>query len=334
MDLDDAARWHATVAHRLAPHWWDVRELRAVLQAVLGGWETLQIVSADQYLTHVESRLRENAIPDAVVAALRDDTPDGFTVIDDVFTKLEMLVRSEYQTHATCNASPVTLEIASQTGNVHTGLDLACSLGATAITPQGPDGLPNGSVKLSLTTRLIGPPTFATIPAILCHELVAHIHQAAPMRTTDAFGEGWMDYVSELYHEQWISQLLPAYPTLAVESAGELRGVTAPGYVGLERAQVAARAARQTGRRAAQGVARQLRALAASAGEPPSIADFQRLSLELNRVAVTPEARTAFVGAVDRALRGSEVARSTEWGRVLESWRTGSLSPEGLLSFR
>lgn len=335
MDIDEAVRWHATLAHALVSVWTSAPRLQRVLHNYLGEWEHNVAMGEDEYLLDVAQHLKMRGAPDALVDVITAATVDGYQALDAMFGHLVDKVKAEYEAVSSWGVSDdVKLTKAFQTDPVFPEQAPYCALGATACVLPRPDsgGMPSTTVKLTFVPALLGPPTWASVPSLLCHELIAHINQAAPMRSTDPFGEGWMDVVAQQYHQAWISDLFPQCREFAIRSATELGVLTGQRYPGLREISDKTRAVRETGTLAARQVNAQVTALVQAEGRAPS-REFEWLSLQLNRVPSSAAKRVAFVAAVIEALNGADGKAARRWGECLTSWLHDEALASEIFSF-
>ncbi len=338
MEIGEAARWHATLAHALVCVWTSASEMQEVLQNYLREWGRIVATDEDEFLNGVAEHLKVRGAPstlvDAITAATVDGYVDGYTVLDAIFGKLVDKVRAEYEAVSSWGVSDdVKLVKAFQTDPVFPDQAPYCALGATACVLPRPDsgGMPSTTVKVTFVPALLGPPTWASVPSLLCHELIAHINQAAPMRSTDPFAEGWMDVVAEHYHQAWVGDLFPQCREFAIRSATELGVLTSQRYPALKAISNKTRAVRVNGALAARQVDAQLTALVKAEGLAPN-REFERLSLQLNRVPTSTARREAFVAAVIEASHGSDGQAARRWGECLLSWLRDEASASEVFS--
>jgi hypothetical protein len=335
VELGDAARWHATVAHALVCLWALAPNLHQVLHNYLGEWEQQGAESEAEYLRDLAQHLKMRGAPSALIDAVTATPIDGYQALDAMFGILVDKVKAEYEALSSWGAGDVVeLVKAFQTDPVFPDRAPYGALGATACVPPEPDsgGMPSTTVKVTFVPALLGPPTWASMPSLLCHELVAHINQAAPMTSTDPFGEGWMDVVAQGYHLAWIGDLFPQCREFAMRCAAELGTLTSQRYPGLKAISDKTRAVRVAGTLAASQVDAQLTALVRAEGRAPD-REFERLSLQLNRVPASAAKREAFVYAVIEALNGLDGKVARRWGECLASWLRGAATPSDVLSF-
>jgi hypothetical protein len=333
--IEDAARWHATLAHALVGVWTSASKLHKVLHNYLGEWEDNDAPSQDAFLQDAADHLKKRRASSAVIDAATAARIDGFEALDTIFGELVNKARAEYEAFSTWDVGDVvTLMKAYQTDPVFPDAAPYGALGVTACVLPRPDsgGMPSSTVKLTFVPSLLGPPTWVSVPSVLCHELIAHINQAAPMRSTDPFGEGWMDVVAEHYHQEWIGDLFPQCREFAMRSATELAVLTSQRYPRLKAISDKTRAVRVVGALAARQVDAQMTALVKAEGRAPN-REFERMSLQLNRVTAPAAKREAFVTAVIQALKGPDGRTARRWGDCLAGWLSGEITASDILSF-
>jgi hypothetical protein len=335
MRIEEAVRWHATLANALVCLWTSAPNMHQILHNYLGEWEHQDAKGEDEYLHDLAQHLKMRRAPNALIEAVTAVTIDGYQALDAMFGVLVDKVKAEYEALSSWGVDDdVKLIKAFQTDPVFPDPAPYGALGATAcVLPRpGSGGMPSSTVKLTFVPALLGPPTWASVPSLLCHELVAHINQAAPMASTDPFGEGWMDVVAQRYHQVWIGDLFPQCPEFAIRSAAELGTLTSQRYPGLKAISDKTRAVRMTGSLVASQVNAQLTALVRAEGRTPD-REFERISLQLNRVPTSAAKREAFVYAVIGALNGLDGRAARRWGECLASWLRDEATPSEVLSF-
>ena len=335
MKIEEAVRWHATLAQALVCLWTSAPKMHQVLQNYLGEWEQQDAKGENEYLHDLAQHLKMRRAPNALIEAVTAATIDGYQALDAMFGMLVDKVKAEYEAVSSWGAGDdVKLIKAFQTDPVFPDLAPYGALGATACVLPRPDsgGMPSSTVKVTFVPALLGPPTWASVPSLLCHELVAHINQAAPMTSTDPFGEGWMDVVAQRYHQAWIGDLFPHCREFALRCAAELGMLTSQRYPGLKAISDKTRAVRVAGTLAASQVNAQLTALVRAEGGVPD-REFERMSLQLNRVPASAAKREAFVSAVIEALNGLDGTAARRWGECLASWLHDEATPSDVLSF-
>jgi hypothetical protein len=309
--------------------------MHRVIHNYLGEWEHQDAESEDEYLHDLAQHLKMRRAPNALIEAVTAATIDGYQALDAMFGMLVDRVKAEYEAVSSWDVGDdIKLIKAFQTDPVFPDPAPYGALGATACVLPKPNsgGMPSTTVKVTFVPALLGPPTWASVPSLLCHELVAHINQAAPMKSTDSFGEGWMDVVAQRYHQAWIGDLFPQCREFAMRCAMELGTLTSLRYPGLKAISDKTRAVRIAGTLAASQVNAQLTALVKTDGRAPDH-EFERMSLQLNRVPASAEKREAFVDAVIEALNGPDGTTARKWGECLASWLGDEASPSEVLSF-
>lgn len=337
MEINDAARWHANLASALVGVWNSDPAQHKVLHDYLGDWRTNVATTQDEFLAGATRCLTQNGASIAFLQAVTTAaTVDACEELDNAFDRLVDLVKGQYHALASWDAGD-DVTLVKETRRDHLFPDPApfCALGATACVPPEPGGtgLPSQEVKLTVVPALLGPPTWASVPSLLCHELVAHITQAAPMESVDSFAEGWMDLVAWQYHEAWIGELFPQWSLFATSSANQLRELTSMRHSGLGEVPQETRAVRVTGTDAAERVNKLVTALVRESGLPPN-SDFWRLSLQLCRLSTTPKERSTFVSAVLDAMAGPDLRVTRRWSDCVDGWIHDQISASEVLLFR
>jgi hypothetical protein len=164
-----------------------------------------------------------------------------------------------------------------------------------------------------------GPPSWAAIPYLLCHELVCHVNQGAPMDSGDPFAEGWMDLVAMRLHDEWANEIFPWAPAMARSAASRLSDVVLRRWQGLAEPSMTTRAARVQGRYAAEFVAQLLEPSRNATDRGPG--ELTCLSLQLNVVPSIVAARKDFVSRVNQAR--FDPALQARLLAALGRWRQG-----------
>jgi hypothetical protein len=158
-------------------------------------------------------------------------------------------------------------------------------LGAFGVSGKTRPGTPgaDAEVTLHLVPQLLGPPSWASIPYVLCHELLCHASQAGPSsEVTDPFIEGWMDDLAAEVHSRRKRTLFPWRPDAAVDEGQRLCMALRSLHEDLEYLQKQARSARVQGAFAAHIARRILKDLAPLSPPGGRRSLFERLSVELN----------------------------------------------------
>jgi hypothetical protein len=331
MRPDDARYVHSALAHALLEVWPICPRAQQIIQAEIEDWSLRDTAAdRDQYMQNVIQRLRSGGVEEHVLAALdnaHDELPrvDGYLAA--MFNDTLALVRKSYETWADWAVSDVRLAKVAVTNPKYPDRANFGELGVVACVPPREAADP-AIVKLTFVPSFLGPPSWASVPYLLCHELICHVNQAAPMDSVDSFAEGWMDFVAWRLHDLWADTIFPWAPELAREAAGRLSDVVLQRWRGLPEPHLTTRAMRANGRRAAKFVESKLRPF--DDGNQP-IPPLARLSLLLNRVSPTVTGRMAFVSRINNAQR--------DWGLEarlladLRRWLDGNTPPPGVLSF-
>ena len=296
MRPSDARLMHSALAHALLGVWLACPRAQQLIQAEIEGWPLRTAVSVEDYLPLISDRLRSSGMERSAIDAL-GDVGNELLHVDEylkyMFDSAIVLVRECYQSWAEWEVPSVYLEVASAVNPIYPDQPNFGELGVVACVPPR-EGTDPAIVKLTFVPSLLGPPSWATVPYLLCHELVCHANQVAPMDSADPFAEGWMDYVAWRLHNQWVDQLFPWAPALARAAARRLSEGVLQRWRGLEEPHLTARAARCQGRAAAEFVEEKLRPF--NDGRP--VSPLIRLSLQLNRVSPTQPGRAEFVAKV------------------------------------
>lgn len=196
--------------------------------------------------------------------------------------------------------------------------------GASACYGRDPaDGRP--ALRLFLCPALLGPPTLATVPYLLCHELVCHAFQGAEHRSDDPFGEGWMDRVALALHDAWSDDLFPTAPQLAREEANALALAVRTRAVGLIEPHMTTRAARRQGWDAAGNVQRWLTRWEGGQSQSPS--SFELLSVEMNSAVHSVAERKEFVANVLLEAQNDDIVSLPRLAEALRGWMTDTTTP-------
>jgi hypothetical protein len=209
------------------------------------------------------------------------------------------LARDYYQRWADWSVASVDLAKGARETRVYPDRAGFGELGVVACVPPREEPGAPAVVKLTFIPGLLGPPSWASVPYLLCHELICHVNQAAPMSSVDPFGEGWMDLVALQLHNHWAEEIFPWAPALARSAAARLSDDVLRRWSGLEAPHMEARAVRSQGREAAWWVQEKLEKLRPfhDPGGVPS--ELIRLSLQLNRASRTFAGRMNFISKVN-----------------------------------
>ena len=169
-------------------------------------------------------------------------------------------------------------------------------LGVVACVPPREEPEAPAIVKLTFIPGLLGPPSWASVPYLLCHEMICHVNQSAPMSSEDPFGEGWMDLIALQLHDQWAEEIFPWAPSLARSAAARLSDDVLRRWRGLPEPHMTTRGLRYAGREAARWVEEKL----VPFHDPSKVpSELIRLSLQLNRASPTVADRMEFISKVN-----------------------------------
>lgn len=331
MKLSDVRRIHSALAHTLRQVWPICPITQQILQPELEGWHLRRKDHPDQYLRLITERLRSGGVEQSVSDLLDRvegelEFIDGY--IDAMFAVTLARVRDCYEEWADWAVPDVRLEVREARNPVYPDRANFGELGAVACVPPR-KGVDPAVVKLTFVPGLLGPPSWASVPYLLCHELVCHANQAAAMDSADSFAEGWMDLIAKKLHDQWVGDIFPWAPALARDAAGSLYRQIEQRWQGMPEPHMATRAARKAGRVAAAWVGENLQPLQDPGQAVPALI---RLSLQLNRSTPTFAGRVEFVSKVNNA-RTSDPGLQAALAGELRRWIEGTGSVQELLSF-
>lgn len=323
---------HAAVAHALLNVWPVCPKTQRVLHAELELWSADQrsTASSDEYLEWLTQRVTTRGIEAAAVAALQQAKND-FQNIDEhiklIFQQTSELTRERYLACTDWTMGETKLEVEAVNNPLYPDPVGFGELGTAACVAPRSEEAPT-EVKLTLIPSLLGPPSWAAVPYLLCHELVCHVNQAAPMDSGDPFAEGWMDFVAKLLHDQWVDQIFPWAPAMARSAASRLSDIVLRRWPGLVEPHMTTRAARVQGQYAA-GWAEQH--LGSRQDVLEQAANLICLSLQLNRTPSTVADRKAFVAKVNHA--SLDPALRARFSATLARWLNNQASAAEVLFF-
>ncbi len=319
----DTWKVHAALAHRLLDAWPVCPKAQQVLQSELEDWSLRAEDNTDKYLRLIIGRLRSAGVEQRALDAL-DGVQDEFQHVDEylrsMFEAALALARDCYQRWADWSAASVDLDVAAVSNTIYPDSASLGELGAVACVPPREEPKAPAIVKLTFVPGLLGPPSWASVPYLLCHELICHVNQAAPMSSEDPFAEGWMDLVALQLHDQWAEEIFPWAPALARDAATRLSDGVLRRWQNMPEPHRRTRALRSQGRWAAECVQEKLRPFHDPSLTPPELI---RLSLQLNRVSPTVAERLEFISKVnnvkwDPHLQASLLARLRLWLENIE----------------
>jgi hypothetical protein len=318
----EVGKVHAALSHALLNVWSLCPETQRLLQAELDLWlnPVRLAASTDQYLELVTRRIAEGGAEQAAIDALAE-VKNEFHFIDEylqyMFEKASRLVRERYQECTRAVLHDVRLEVGAFRNPVYPDPAAFGELGTIACVPplRGEYG---ATVRVSLIPGLLGPPSWAAVPYLLCHELVCHVNQGTPMDSGDPFAEGWMDLVAKRLHDLWANEIFPWAPAMALSAADRLSGDVLRRWQGLAEPHMTTRAARVQGRYAARSVEQDLNSSRSVTDRTTE--ELTCLSLQLNVTSSSVSARKDFVSRVngaafDPALRARLLAMLGRWRR-------------------
>lgn len=295
----DAWRVHAALAHRLLDTWPVCPKDHQIVHNELEDWSLRAEDNADKYLRLLVGRLRSAGVEQRVLDAL-DGVQDEFEHVDEylglMFEAAKDLARDCYQRWADWSVPSVDLDVDAVTNPVYPDSGGFGELGVVACVPPREEPEAPAIVKLTFIPGLLGPPSWASVPYLLCHELICHVNQAAPMSSEDPFGEGWMDLVALQLHDHWAEKIFPWAPALARSAAARLSDDVLRRWRGLPEPHMTTRAVRSRGRVAARWVEGKLEKFHDPSKVP---SELIRLSLQLNRASPTVAGRLEFISKVN-----------------------------------
>jgi hypothetical protein len=295
----DAWRVHAALAHQLLDTWPVCQKDHQIVQSELEGWSLRAEDDADKYLRLLVGRLRSAGVEQRVLDVLdgvQDQLEHVDEYLDSMFKAALDLVRDCYQRWADWSVASVDLDVGAVTNPVYPDAAGFGELGVVACVPPREAPEAPAVVKLTFIPGLLGPPSWASVPYLLCHELICHVNQAAPMSSEDPFGEGWMDLVALQLHDHWAGQIFPWAPLLARSTATRLSNDVLKRWRGLPEPYMRTRGLRNEGREAARWVEEKLEPFHDPSKAP---SELIRLSLQLNRASPTVAGRIEFISKIN-----------------------------------
>jgi len=313
---------------------------QSVLHNELGVWRTRIIDLDEDFYRQIAARFEVMDVERDAFEALQAVGP-AYKHLDQIFDKLCRLVHQRYAAVADWGVQGRIELMKSWVENPpYPDQAPLGALGSAACVPsRGRQADGPARVKLLLAPSLLGPPSWAAIPFLLCHELICHVNQAAPMDSGDPFAEGWMDLIAQRLHNRWIDSVFPWAPTFARRCASELSYITTQRGQHLPYLHSTTRATRMLGHHAAQLTEGALR-VTRPARPMRSSRALEHLSLQLNRVSATVPQRWSFVVKIVRLLdrrpeqmRRSELEQRTRLRACLQQWATGEISAREVLFF-
>jgi hypothetical protein len=331
VNLADAWKVHAALAHQLLSAWPVCPKGQQVIQSELDSWTLRAGETADEYLELLVGRIGSGGAEQRVLDTLggvADEYQRVGGYLTQMFETALALTRECYEAYADWTVPDVRLEVAAVTNPVYPDHVNFGELGVVACVPPRLETEDPAIVKLTFVPSLLGPPSWASIPYLLCHELVCHVNQAAPMSSEDPFAEGWMDMVALQLHDLWAERLFPWAPLQARNAASRLSDAVLQRWRELPEPHMTARALRSMGREAAQSVEAKLQPF----HDPDHpVPELVRLSLQLNRVSPTVAGRLEFISKVNNGR--FEPSLEARLLSRLRMWLQGTAGAESVLSF-
>jgi len=323
--LDAANDAHLAVADALAQVWTTLSApAQGAVEAELAQWDNANYphTTANEHLQFLKNSLTGKIGADArgpLLAANLD--PSLLATIFDTVSQRVFALYGRTPPH------PIPLQVDAVAEPIYQGPTPICACGAAADCGLDPF-TGQLSVNLTLHPARLGPPSLASIPYLLCHELVCHVFQGADHDSEDPFAEGWMDRVALTLHQVWAQALFARAPQLARDQAEELSNLVRLNLPGLVRGQPVTRAARRQGW-AAAGMVNEILSRFDSGIGPPSL--FALLSLELNVIRCDVGQRLNFVSAVRATERDEDLGYAL--ARRLRDWVGGRCEAVDVLFF-
>jgi len=151
-----------------------------------------------------------------------------------------------------------------------------------------------------------------------------------------------MDLVALRFHDKCISNVFPTAPAFMVaEYSQGLAKIVRSQWRDLEEPHLTTRPARCRGWAAASWMIENMSFMAQQAGRDPN-AVFERLSIQLNCIDTTVDARQAFVAQINglaTEVRSGHASKGLRrLNSLIDDWMAGRATPEeiyhGVLSFR
>jgi hypothetical protein len=332
VDLSDAVRVHAALAHKLLDVWRLCPRAQQLVQNELETWSLRAHNSVPDYLGLMADRLRSGGAEPLVLDVIAD-VAEEYQQVDEMLTQMFEraleLTRECYEQHADWKVSDVKFRWVPATNPIYPDSVVTFGdLGAAACVPPRQEAIGPATVKLIFVPSLLGPPSWASVPYLLCHELVCHVNQAAPMSSEDPLAEGWMDMVALQLHNRWANKIFPGEARLAVNAANRLSDGVLKLWRGLPEPHLTTRVMRTRGNDAAQWVEGKLQPFDDPRQDLPGLI---RLSLQLNRVSPTVADRLEFVSKVNNCRR--DLGLQARLLASLRRWRDDLGSASDVLSF-
>jgi hypothetical protein len=328
MDLDRAARCHLALAHALLDFWEVEPRCQQVLHHELLKWPKLRAARDETVFRNVARQFRSAGLSKPLIeAALGASSADD--LIKHVFDEVLALTAAAYRADASWDDPTIRLDVKWNNNRVYPDAPGYGELGcAASVRPRRAGEAVE--VVLLCVPGLLGPPSWASVPYLFCHELVCHAGQAAPHNIEDPYTEGFMDEVALQFHDQWRKRIFPWQPALAKDAALSLAMTLRRQADYVPQPHDETRDIRRRGAAAASRVAEVVGAFANDAGLDPD-ATFRRLALQLNRVPADYADHARFVQRVNASKRRPE--RAAALAVAIRRWGAGDVGPETILFF-
>lgn len=334
MDMNQALRVHAQLAHALLPFWEAFPQIQQVVSFELGQWRDLQVTDV-QFFAMIVQRIQDIGLTDqnllaAVVGAADEPVQDHLM---QMFREALVCAEKLYSRYSKWSGGTALFEDVGNQKSIYPEK----VLGAFGVSGKTRPGTPDAeaAVTLHLVPQLLGPPSWASIPYVLCHELLCHASQAgSSSEVTDPFIEGWMDDLAAMVHSKRRMALFPWRPDAAADEGLRLCMTLRSLHDDLEYLQRQARSARMQGAfaaRIAQTILRDLAPLSPPRGRRSL---FQRLSVELNAVeaASAQEYLAVHQRFIGNVISGESNLQAAVHRNVLfREWVTGRASARQVL---
>jgi len=337
MDMDQALRLHSQLAHALLHFWEAFPAIQPLVCSQLSMWRDLQVTDR-QFLDRLVQDFQAIGVADksllAAVASASGQPVDDY--LGCMFVKALTCATRLYSRYgAWSGGDAVSLDdVGGQNSPYPEKV-----LGAFGVSGKTRPGVPgrDAVVTLHRVPQRLGPPSWASIPYVLCHELLCHASQAASSSdVTDPFTEGWMDEVAASVHGKQTATLFPWLPGTAAIEGRRLCEALRVLRDDLDDLEKKARSARIQGAYAARIVRKILARLAELSPLTGRRSLFERLSVELNAVAAASPKE--YLGLhqtfVSNVIAGEQYpALGTRRDAVLRKWVARQVSASEVLSF-
>jgi hypothetical protein len=343
VEISQALRLFCKLAHALLPFWDGNPALQRALHMRLEQWTDMRgtdgvlLEDAEFFGVVLGDLAAVGSLDPAIADAIRDAIDVPFEDhINTMFEQALAVARTVYAQHWTGGDSPA-LRLLGSRNPIHPDQTYFGASGASGSTTPA-TAMASAEVELLLAPALLGPPTWAAIPYILCHELIAHASQASDSSDeTDPFSEGWMDELAREVLIAHADELFPWDPVAAHEWGQRLSDQLRMMGPHLAERDRLARAARMLGAKAAQLVRSVLDSLAGLSSERLSGAQlFERLSIELNTIPslgseLDLRRHRTFIESIRAGKRDPALAARRD--AALRKWTLGKATAREVLSF-